>query len=134
MRLEAREIFAGYERSDILQGVSLCLEAGEVVGLIGPNGSGKSTLLRAISRAIPIRRGSVLLDGDDAARLSARDLAMRIGFVPQNESTLFEFSVREVVLMGRHPHLQNRSDVPEGCAAATHTIAATETLCLAERP
>jgi len=135
MRIEADDVAAGYGRRSVLQGVSLRLARGEFLGLIGPNGAGKSTLLRVLSRALPVQRGSVRLDGAPIGSLTAREIARRIAFVPQNEPTLFEFTVREVVLMGRHPHLKGLvGETEEDFASAVRAMAATDTLHLADRP
>jgi iron complex transport system ATP-binding protein len=135
MRIEAREIAAGYGPHNVLQGVSLHLAPGEFLGLIGPNGAGKSTLLRVLSRALTARQGAVRLDGDLVERLTAREVARRLAFVPQTEPTLFEFTVREVVLMGRHPHRRGLAgETQEDFAAAMRAMSATDTLQLADRP
>lgn len=135
MRIDARDVTAGYGRRSVLQGVSLQLAPGEFVGLIGPNGAGKSTLLRALSRTLPLQRGTVHLGGDPIDRLTAREIARRIAFVPQSEPTLFEFTVRDVVLMGRYPHLKGRRGETEAdFAAAVRAMATTDTLQLADRP
>jgi iron complex transport system ATP-binding protein len=134
MTLEARELVAGYGDHVVLQAVSLSLRAGQLVGLVGPNGSGKSTLLRVLSRTIRPRSGTVLLDGRPIADLPAREIARRLAFVPQAEPVLFDFTVREVVLMGRHPHVRGLAgESDEDFSAATRGMAATDTLHLADR-
>jgi len=101
----------GYDRHSrpVLEDMTLRLRAGEFVGVVGPNGSGKSTLVRALSRVLAPVMGEVLLDGRDLyAQVSARQSAQAIGVVPQTASAVLEFSVREVVEMGRAPHLSAR--------------------------
>lgn len=135
MRIEARHVTAGYGPHDILHDISLKLLPGEFVVLIGPNGSGKSTLLRVLSGVLAPRRGEVILDGQPIARMRAREITRKIAFVPQTEPTLFEFTVREVVLMGRHAHLRGLTrETQEDYAAAMRAMAATDTLHLADRP
>src|SRR5579872_6226981 len=135
MRIEARDVTAGYGAQPVLQGLSLHLRAGEFLGLIGPNGAGKSTLLRVLSRTLSPERGSVSLDGEPADRLKAREIARRLAFVPQAEPSLFEFTVRDVVLMGRHPYVQGLgSETQEDFAMAVRAMAATDILQLADRP
>ena len=78
---------------------------GRIVGLLGPNGSGKTTLLRILSGILRAQSGSVTVDGLDIRRLSRRELARRIAVVPQETHAAFDFTVLEIVLMGRYPHL-----------------------------
>lgn len=97
----------GYDRRQpaILEDMALPLRAGEFVGVVGPNGAGKSTLVRALSRVLAPLTGNVLLSGRDLyAQVSARQSAQAIGVVPQTASAALEFSVREIVEMGRAPH------------------------------
>jgi iron complex transport system ATP-binding protein len=89
----------------VLDGVSLAVERGERFGILGPNGSGKSTLVRLLSRVLTPHRGRIRLDGRDLAAIPTRELARRIAVVPQETALDFPFSVMEVVLMGRAPHL-----------------------------
>lgn len=84
--------------------ISLEIRAGEMVGLLGPNGSGKSTLLRNLSGVLRPSRGQVQVFGGDLDRLTSRERARRIAFVPQQVHIRFPFTVREVVMMGRSPH------------------------------
>ena len=89
---------------EICSEVSLEVEAGQVVGIIGPNGSGKTTLLRAVYRVLRPRLGRVVVGEDDLWDLRAREAARRIAVVVQEPRADFEFTVREVVAMGRSPH------------------------------
>ncbi|MGQ0679895.1 MAG: ABC transporter ATP-binding protein [Actinomycetota bacterium] len=88
----------------IVSDVDLAVAEGELVGLIGPNGSGKSTLLRCIYRALRPSAGIISLDGDLLGELSARETARRVAVVSQEGPADFDFTVWEVVAMGRTPH------------------------------
>lgn len=77
---------------------------GDFVGLVGPNGSGKTTLLRALARVLRPRSGTVTVGTDDIFELSERESARRIAVLQQHEATGFEFTVREIVSLGRLPH------------------------------
>ncbi len=77
----------------------------EFVGVVGPNGAGKTTLIRAASGAAEPEDGVVRVDGDEISSLSSRETARRVATMPQNTDVSFEFSVEEVVRMGRHPHV-----------------------------
>jgi len=104
--LEARDCRFRYRGNGFrLDGVSLAVSAGEVVGIVGPNGSGKSTLLRLLSGILVPHGGEVLLEGRPIGTLGRRQLARRLAFLPQSPETSFHFRVREVVAMGRYPHL-----------------------------
>ncbi|HXF81358.1 MAG TPA: ABC transporter ATP-binding protein [bacterium] len=100
-----RDVACRYGPVPALERVSLAVERGAFVGLVGPNGSGKTTVLRAIAGLVAPERGTVLLDGQPVAELSARQLATRVAFVPQHADGGFGFTVHEIVLMGRAPHL-----------------------------
>ena len=103
--LVARSVVAGYGARGVLQGIDLALEPGRLVALVGPNGAGKSTLLRALAGLIRPTAGAVTLDGVDVATLSRASLASRIAVVPQTFDTLFPFTVREIVALGRSARL-----------------------------
>jgi iron complex transport system ATP-binding protein len=98
-------LHAGYGGVAILQGVSIELRESEFAGVIGPNGSGKTTLLRSMSRVLAPMSGSVSLDGKDIYSVPAREFARRVAVVPQDTLVAFDFSVLEIVLMGRSPRL-----------------------------
>jgi iron complex transport system ATP-binding protein len=103
--IEAAGLGFSYGTRVALEAVALRVAAGEVVGLAGPNGSGKSTLIRVLSGVLPGYRGSARIATREVREWSRRDLARAIAVVPQEPVFGFPFSVLEVVLMGRHPHL-----------------------------
>jgi iron complex transport system ATP-binding protein len=88
-----------------LDGVTLEIATGSLTAVLGPNGSGKSTLLRALLGVVRPSAGTATLDGRDVRAWDRRDLARRVGVVPQLETIAFPLSVRELVAMGRYPHL-----------------------------
>jgi iron complex transport system ATP-binding protein len=104
MKLETQSVAVALAGRRIVEDVSLHVATGEIVGLIGPNGSGKSTLLRTIYRLLRPAAGYVRLGDDDVWRMSARESARRTGVVVQEAPSDFEFTVAEVVEMGRTPH------------------------------
>lgn len=94
-----------FSSTHVLKGISLEVRNGEFLGIIGPNGSGKSTLLRAMSGVIPISGGSVRLGDQNVSQLSGAEIARKLAVVPQESPVAFEYTVLEIVLMGRSPHL-----------------------------
>ncbi|MDF2684345.1 MAG: transporter ATP-binding protein [Brevibacillus sp.] len=104
MKLLAQDITVSLTGKRIIRDICLEVKAGEFVGLIGPNGSGKSTLLKSIYRVLEPTAGWIGLDGDELYKLSPRESARRMAVVRQESSVEFDFSVLEIVMMGRSPH------------------------------
>ena len=104
MEIRASDVRAVLGGSQILQGVDLRAERGELVGIIGPNGSGKSTLLKCIYRVLQPSGGAVYLDGRALSEYSYKASARRVAVVAQHNYYNFDFSVQDVVMMGRAPH------------------------------
>ncbi|WP_151775352.1 ABC transporter ATP-binding protein [Streptomyces abyssomicinicus] len=90
----------------LVHDLSLEVPSGQVVGLVGPNGSGKSTALRCVYRALRPTRGTVRLGEDDLARLTPRRGAQLVAAMTQDGSVGLDFTVEEVVALGRAPHLR----------------------------
>ena len=138
-RLAARNIQVRYapDTSLVVSQFSEELKSGVFVGMIGPNGSGKSTAIRALSRTLRPSGGIVLLDERDLyAHHSARSSAQAIGVKPQDTSVSLDFSVRDVVRMGRAPHLPQRpfaSETPEDEKIVDDALLAAQVADLAER-
>ena len=107
MRFTAERLVVRYARTLglALDGVSMDVPDGGLYAVLGPNGSGKSTLLKALLGVLRPSEGRALVDGRDVASWSRRDLARAVGVVPQAETIAFPLTVREMVAMGRYPHL-----------------------------
>jgi iron complex transport system ATP-binding protein len=104
--LQAVDAWFSYdERTPVLRGVSLAVPADGFVGILGPNGSGKTTLLRLLAGTRQPQRGGVTLDGTPLSRFPRAALARRMAVVPQETHLAFEYTVLEVAMMGRYPHL-----------------------------
>lgn len=104
MRIQTEALQAKLGGTDILHGIDIDTGNGEFVGIIGPNGSGKSTLLKCIYRVLKPSGGAVLLDGKPLNGYSAKQSARRMAVVSQHNPVGFDFTVLEMVLMGRSPH------------------------------
>lgn len=104
--LEATDVIAGYLPGiDILNGCSMSVKEGELIGIIGPNGAGKSTFLKALFGLVPVRSGSVTLRGESITNVRADELVRRgIGFVPQNNNVFPSLSIEENLEMGAFQH------------------------------
>lgn len=103
--LEANRIVYSYTRKPVVNDVSLEVKKGEFMSILGPNGSGKSTLLKTLSHIYIPDSGEIVLMGKSLDTYKRKEIAQRIAMVPQDTSLDFEFTVEEVVLMGRHPFL-----------------------------
>ncbi|MBQ8508265.1 MAG: ABC transporter ATP-binding protein [Clostridia bacterium] len=104
MNLFAKDVELTLGGSEILRGMEISVKNREFVGVIGPNGSGKSTFLKCIYRVLSPEHGAILLDGTNINDLSIRNTAKKLAVLSQHNYYNFDFSVREIVLMGRSPH------------------------------
>ena len=99
--LELKDIYAGYGETEILHGINLSVNIGEIVAIIGPNGAGKSTAIKAILGLLNITKGSVLLNGDDITDTAPdRVVTKGISYVPQTHNVFVNLSVQENLEMG----------------------------------
>jgi iron complex transport system ATP-binding protein len=103
--MRASAIHAGYPGVPVLHGVSIEVAAGEMLAVVGPNGAGKSTLLKVLGGSIKPGAGSVELFGHPIDSIDRRELARTVASVSQENTIAFRFTVMEIVLMGRAPHL-----------------------------
>ena len=103
-----KEVCFRYTDRWVLEDISLDVMDGEMLGVIGPNGSGKSSLLKLLSRMNAPQKGEQFLRDVDMTLMDQSDFAKTVAFVPQESSFSFPFTVGEIVLMGRDPHLKGR--------------------------
>ena len=101
------EVVVRYPRAaaDALAGVSVEALRGRITAVVGPNGSGKSSLVRALLGRVPLRAGSITVDGEAVPEVDRRRLARQVAVVSQREEPVFPLGVREYVALGRHPHI-----------------------------
>ncbi len=136
MLLRAADVrFAYGSGPPAVDGVTVEIRAGDIAGILGPNGSGKTTLLKLLAGTLQPSSGRVTLNGVDLARLPRREVAQRTAVVPQETQLAFDYSVIEVVLMGRYPHLGAfEIEGPADVAIARDALRATGTLEFENRP
>lgn len=103
--ISVKDLYFNYDYNDVIKGVSLDINKGKLHALFGPNGSGKTTLLKCITGLLKYKKGSIKINDKEIKNLSPRQLSKYISYVPQDHKISFPFTVKEVVLMGRTPHL-----------------------------
>ena len=133
--LRAAGLSVAYDREPVLDGLELELPRARVTAIVGANGCGKSTLLRALARLVTPRAGSVLLDGREIRELPSREVARRLGVLPQAPVAPEGLTVAELVARGRYPHQGLfRQWSPGDELAVEDALAATATRELRDRP
>jgi ABC-type cobalamin/Fe3+-siderophores transport system ATPase subunit len=133
-RLEAQRLRVGYDKRTIIPELDVSIPDGSFTVIVGPNACGKSTLLRALSRLLKPTAGHVLLDGAEISTYPSKEVARRIGLLPQTSIAPDGITVLDLVSRGRFPHqslLKQWSDADE--AAVSAALQATNTTALASR-
>jgi len=132
--LGAADVTFGYGDTPVLRGVSVRVARGSLVGVLGPNGSGKTTLLRLLAGTERPLTGRVTLDDVDLRTIPRQALARRLAVVPQETHLAFDYTVLDIALMGRYPHLGPfELEGPDDVALARAALEATGTLTLEHR-
>lgn len=104
MNIKAENINITLEKNNILKDINIEVDNKEVVGIIGPNGSGKSTFLKCIYRVLKPNDGAILLDKVDIKNMTVKESSKRLAVLSQHNNYNFDFTVKDIVLMGRSPH------------------------------
>jgi iron complex transport system ATP-binding protein len=107
-KIQAGDIAFSYSHNPaeaVFRNVSLAVQSGDVFCLLGPNGIGKSTLLKCLGNILRIQQGSIFLNGRNLTEFKLSDIARHIGYVPQGLTSAFPFRIRDIIVMGRAPHL-----------------------------
>ena len=132
--LRAEHVSFDYGNGFTLVDATAAINPGSLTGLLGPNGCGKTTLLKLLSGVLRPQQGHVCLGGRPLETMTRRELARRIAVVPQETHPAFEYSVLDMVLMGRHPYLGPfQLEGPADLEIASASLAATGTARLASR-
>lgn len=103
--LKIESVYSGYGEKDVLRGIEIEFNRGRFYAILGPNGSGKSTLLRTIVRILKPKKGVILIDDKDIRRLSAKEIAKKIAYLPQRSNSVPHSTVFDSILLGRKPHV-----------------------------
>ncbi|MCL6447066.1 MAG: ABC transporter ATP-binding protein [Armatimonadetes bacterium] len=136
MRLEVCEGEFGYKAGEALfENLSFSLEAGEILTILGPNGAGKTTLIKCLTGILKWRKGQTIIDGQALDYGRNGEVWKKIGYVPQGHSVVFPYTVLEMVLMGRAPHLGLfRVPSARDVAVARKALEVVEASHLADKP
>ncbi|MEU6995086.1 ABC transporter ATP-binding protein [Streptomyces sp. NPDC046465] len=135
VRLAARGVSVGYGSRTVIDGLDVAIPSGVITTIIGPNGCGKSTLLRTLTRLLKPVKGSVVLDGEDIDKLKTRDVAKKLGLLPQAPVAPEGLTVADLVARGRHPHQSwLRQWSSDDAGVVERALAMTGVSDLADRP
>ncbi|MGC9665320.1 ABC transporter ATP-binding protein [Planosporangium sp. 12N6] len=133
--LAARRLTLGYPNRPVVDGLDLDVPTGALTVIVGPNGCGKSTLLRGLGRLLAPRAGAVLLDGVALDRIGTRELATRLGILPQSPLVPEEVTVTDLIGRGRQPHQRWwRQWSADDAAAVREAMTRADVTHLADRP
>ncbi|USQ86392.1 ABC transporter ATP-binding protein [Streptomyces phaeoluteigriseus] len=134
-RLAASGVTVGYGGRIVIDDLDVAIPPGVMTTIIGPNGCGKSTLLRTLSRLLRPTSGTVVLDGEDIAKLRTRDVAKKLGLLPQAPVAPEGLTVSDLVARGRHPHQSwLRQWSSDDACVVERALAMTGVSDLADRP
>jgi iron complex transport system ATP-binding protein len=109
LELSVNDLKFGYTKKTlVVKGISFSAQPGQLISLIGPNGSGKTTIVKCLNKILTPTSGNIALDGKDVKKMTAREMARRIAYVPQFTNSYLSGSVMDVVMMGRRPYIKWR--------------------------
>lgn len=132
--LKVNNLAGGYYKEDVIKGLSLKVNTGDFLVIIGPNGSGKTTFLRMVTRVLPVRSGEIFYQDKNIAQMNLKEFCRKVAFVSQDIATGFSFTVMELVLMGRIPHLSRlQFETKRDIDIAEEKLSLTDALSLKDK-
>ena len=133
-QLEISDLAFRYGSKEVLKNINMNIKPGTFITIIGPNGSGKSTLLKNISTYLKPQKGVILLDSEELFKQPRREVSKKISFVPQNTALEFDFKVKDIVMMGRHPYIKKlKGETLDDVRIAERAMLYTNILTLSDR-
>lgn len=133
--LQVNNLKFGYRKDLVIKDVSFNVKKGDFISIIGPNGSGKSTLLKTLNNLYKPDKGKIILEGKEIKTFKKRDLAKKIALVPQDTNIDYDFTVEDIVMMGRHPYKGRfEKENNEDYKIVKEALEMTNTFKLRERP
>ncbi|NLN48840.1 MAG: ABC transporter ATP-binding protein [Clostridiales bacterium] len=133
-QLEISDLAFRYGSKEVLKNINMNIKSGTFITIIGPNGSGKSTLLKNISTYLKPQKGVILLDSEELFKQPRREVSKKISFVPQNTALEFDFKVKDIVMMGRHPNIKKlKGETLDDVRIAERAMLYTNILTLSDR-
>ena len=132
--VELKKIYFSYGYEEVLKDINLIIQEGAFISILGPNGSGKTTLLKNICKLLEPLDGKILVDGRDLEKIAFKELAKTMAVVHQDSSVNFEFTVFDIVMMGRYPYQKRfRSESEKDINVVKRAMENTETWVLREK-
>jgi len=122
MSIQFKDLSVNIKNKDILKKVSLRAEDNRITGIIGPNGSGKSTLIKTFFSLISYQQGEIFLDNRNIKDMSSKEIARNVAYIGQDSSSMFDFTVEEIVKMGRFPHDSKTRNIDDIVYEALDTL------------
>ena len=114
MMLNVKNAEFSYDKKrNVFEEINFSIQKSDILCILGPNGSGKTTLLKCLTNILQLTNGKVFLNNKDTRLISRKELSKKIGYLPQTHAALFPFSVLEVAVMGRAPHLKTTTSPTE---------------------
>lgn len=125
MAIEFNGISVSIKDKNILSNVTIAVKAQKITGIVGPNGSGKSTLVKTFFSIVPYCQGEIILNGQNIRKIHKKEIARQVSYIGQESNPQFDFTVEEIVKMGRYPHDSKEKNIDDIIYDALNTLKLT---------